>query len=162
MSMDQEPSNESSPKLVNDTGSQSEEDGVMEVSVTVQEDDGKEEVKVEWEEINVQKVLESAKRSICERKERIIRVRAEKEIEGVRLAELKSEEEDDIKRLEEIDRIKIRNEREQLEIRRKVRERDLMIHQTKQLYKEKEKQEARLEEELQNDLRALKELAEGV
>jgi len=162
MSMDQEPSNESSPKLVNDTGSQSEEDGVMEVSVTVQEDDGKEEVKVEWEEISVQKVLESAKRSICERKERIIRVRAEKEIEGVRLAELKSEEEDDIKRLEEIDRIKIRNEREQLEIRRKVRERDLMIHQTKQLYKEKEKQEARLEEELQNDLRALKELAEGV
>ena len=160
--MDQESSNESSPKLVNNTGSQNEEDGVMEVSVTVQEDDGKEEVKVEWEEISVQKVLESAKRSICERKERIIRVRAEKEIEGVRLAELKSEEEDDIKRLEEIDRIKIRNEREQLEIRRKVRERDLMIHQTKQLYKEKEKQETRLEEELQNDLRALKELAEGV
>ena len=162
MSMDQESSNESSPKLVNDTGSQSEEDGVMEVSVTVQEDDYKEEAKVEWENINVLKVLESAKRVICQRKERIIKLRAEKEIEGVRLAELKSEEEDDIKRLEEIDRIKIRNEREQLEIRRKVRERDLMIHQTKQLYKEKEKQETRLEEELQNDLRALKELAEGI
>jgi len=162
MSMDQEPSNESSPKLVNDTGSQSEEDGVMEVSVTVQEDDGKEEVKVEWEEISVQKVLESAKRSICERKERIIRVRAEKEIEGVRLAELKSEEEDDIKRLEEIDRLKMRHEREQLEIKSKVRERDLKIHQTEQLYKEKEKQEIRQEEELQNDLRAFKEVAEGL
>ena len=162
MSMDQEPSNESSPKLVNNTGSQSEEDGVMEVSITVQEDDYKKEVKVEWENINVLKVLESAKRVISQRKERIIRLRAEKVIEGVRLAELKSEEEDDIKRLEEIDRIKMRNEREQLEIRRKVRERDLMIHQTKQLYKEKEKQETRLEEELQNDLRALKELAEGV
>ena len=108
------------------------------------------------------KVLDSAKKGICERKERVIRSRAKKEIEGIHLAELKSEEEDDIKRLEEINRIKMRNEREQLEIRRKVRERDLMIHKTKQQYKEKEKQEARLEEELQNDLRALKELAEGV
>ena len=150
------------PNWLNDTGSQSEEDGVMEVSITVQEDDGKEEVKVEWEEINVQKVLESAKRSICERKERIIRLRAEKEFAGIHLAELKSEEEDDIKRLEEIDRIKIRNEREQLEIRRKVRERDLKIHQIEQLYKEKEKQEARHEEELQNALRAFKEVAEGL
>ena len=160
--MDQESSNESSPKLVMDAGSQSEEDGVMEVSITVQEDDYKEEVKVEWENINVLKVLESAKRVISQRKERIIRLRAEKEIEGVRLAELKSEEEDDIKRLEEIDRLKMRHEREQLEIKSKVRERDLKIHQTEHLYKEKERQEARQEEELQNDLRAFKEVAEGL
>ena len=130
------------------------------------EDDVKEdledEVKVENEKINVMKVLDSVKKGICERKERVIRSRAKKEIEGIHLAELKSEEEDDKKRLEEMDRTKMRIEREQLDIRRKLRDRDLRIQIQEELFKEKEKQEARHEEELQNCVRALKELAEGV
>ena len=79
---------------------------------------------------------------------------SEKEIEGIRLAELKSEEEHDKKRLEEMDRTKMRIEREQLEIRRKLRDRDLRIQIQEELFKEKEKQEARHEEELQNCVRA--------
>ena len=46
-------------------------------TITVEEDDVKEdpedEVKVENEKINVMKVLDSAKKGICERKERVIR-----------------------------------------------------------------------------------------
>ena len=87
---------------------------------------------------------------------------SEKEIEGIRQAELKSEEEDDKKRLGEMDRTKMKIERKQLEIRRKLRDRDLRIQIQEELFKEKEKQEARHEEELQNCVRALKELAEGV
>ena len=43
-----------------------------------------------------------------------------------------------------------------------MRDRDLRIQIQEELFKEKEKQEARHEEELQNCVRALKELAEGV
>ena len=133
----------------------------MEVSVTVREADVKEEApEVVWEEINVMKVLEAAKKGICERKERIKRFLAEKETSGVYLAELKREEAEDIKQLEEIDRVKMKLEREQLEIRRKVRERDIKIVNTKQLLEEKEKLEARHQEELKEELRAVKELVE--
>ena len=43
-----------------------------------------------------------------------------------------------------------------------MRDRDLRIQIQEELFKEKEIQEARHEEELQNCVRALKELAEGV
>ena len=68
----EEESEESTPKLVN--SQTSEEDDVMEVSVIVREDDVKEEG-----EIDVMKVVEAAKKGICERKEKIKRFRAEKE-----------------------------------------------------------------------------------
>ena len=59
----------------------------MEVSVTVREADVKEEApEVVWEEINMMKVVEAAKKGICERKERIKRFRVEKETAGVCLA----------------------------------------------------------------------------
>ena len=51
-------------------------------------------------------------------------------------------------------------ERDQLEIRRKVRERDIKIVNTKQLLEEKKKQEARHKEELKEELSAMKELVE--
>ena len=149
----EEESEESTPKLVN--SQTSEEDDVMEVSVIVREDDIKEEG-----EIDVMKVVEAAKKGICVRKEKIKRFRAEKEIAGACLANLKSEEAEDIKQLEEIDRVKMKIEREKQEIRRKVRERDIKIMNTEQLFKEKEKLEARHQEELKEELRAVKELVE--
>ena len=51
-------------------------------------------------------------------------------------------------------------EREKQEIRRKVRERDIKIMNTEQLFKEKEKLEARHQEELKEELKAVKELVE--
>ena len=78
--------------------SRSEEDDVMEASVTVREDDVKEKApEVVGEEINMLKVVEAAMKGICERKERIKRFLAEKETAGVCLAELKREEAEDIK-----------------------------------------------------------------
>ena len=74
--------------------------------------------------------------------------------------QLKSEEAEDLKQLEEIGRAKMKMERDQLEIRRKVRERDIKIVNTKQLLEEKKKQEARYKEELKEELRAMKELVE--
>jgi len=157
--MMEEETDESTPNLVID--SRSEGDDVMEVSVTVREDNVKEESPdVVGEEINILKVVEAAKKGICERKERIKRFLAEKETSGVYLAELKREEAEDIKQLEEIDRVKMKLEREQLEIRRKVRERDIKIMNTKQLFKEKEEEEARHKEKLKEELRAMKELVE--
>ena len=157
--MMEEETDESTPNLVID--SRSEGDDVMEVSVTVREDNVKEESPdVVGEQINILKVVEAAKKGICERKEKIKRFRAEKEIAGVCLADLKSEEAEDIKQLEEIDRVKMKIEREKQEIRRKVRERDIKIMNTEQLFKEKEKLEARHQEELKEELRAVKELVE--
>ena len=75
--------------------------------------------------------------------------------------QLKSEEAEDLKQLEEIGRAKMKMERDQLEIRRKVRERDIKIVNTKQLLEEKEKQEARYKEELKEELSAMKELVES-
>ena len=75
--------------------------------------------------------------------------------------QLKSEEAEDLKQLEEIGRAKMKMERDQLEIRRKVRERDIKIVNTKQLLEEKEKQEARHKEELKEELSAMKELVES-
>ena len=155
----EEESDEPTPNLVN--SQTSEQDDVMEVSVTVREADVKEEApEVVREEINMMRVVEAAKKGICERKERIKIFQAEKETVEVCLAELKSKEAEDIKQLEEINRAKMKMERDQLEIRRKVRERDIKIVNTKQLLEEKKKQEARYKEELKEELRAMKELVE--
>ena len=155
----EEESDEPTPNLVN--SQTSEQDDVMEVSVTVREADVKEEApEVVREEINMMRVVEAAKKGICERKERIKIFQAEKETVEVCLAELKSKEAEDIKQLEEINRAKMKMERDQLEIRRKVRERDIKIMNTKQLLEEKKKQEARYKEELKEELRAMKELVE--
>ena len=155
----EEETDESTLNLVN--SQTSEQDDVMEVSITVREADVKEEApEVVREEINMMRVVEAAKKGICERKERIKIFQAEKETAEVCLAELKSEEAEDIKQLEEINRAKMKMKRDQLEIRRKVRERDIKIMNTKQLLEEKKKQEARFKEELKEELRAMKELVE--
>ena len=153
-----EDSLESTPRLVIDSKPRSEED-VMELSVTVREDDVKEEVpEVVGEQMNVRKMVETVKKSFSERRERIKRLRTEKEIKAVYLAKLKSEEAEDMKRLEEIERVKMEIEHKKQEIRSKVKERDIVIINTKQALKERARQQARQEEELKKEMDAVKEL----
>ena len=154
-----EDSLESTPRLVIDSEPRSKEDDVMELSITVREDDVKEEVpEVVGEQMNVRKMVETVKKSFSERRERIKRLRTEKEIKAVYLAKLKSEEAEDMKRLEEIERVKMEIEHKKQEIRSKVKERDIVILNTKQALKERARQQARQEVELKKEMDAVKEL----
>merc|ERR1712192_289574 len=88
----------------------------------------------------------------------IKRLAAEKGMEGARLADLKSEEVENMKRLEEIARAKMELAGEELEIRRKVREKDIEVMLVKQALEEKTREEARQKAELKKELEAVKEL----
>ena len=63
-----------------------------------------------------------------------------------------------MKRLEEIERVKMEMEHKKQEIRSKVKERDIVIINTKQALKERARQQARQEVELKKEMDAVKEL----
>ena len=160
-SMEEEASNASTPRLVIDRSHKKEE--VMEVSVTVRKDVIKEEAPLEIEEqVNILLMVKKAKEMMLERNEKIKRLGNEKEIEGARLANLESEEAEDMKRLEEIGRAKMELELEDLKIKRKVRERDVEVIVVKQALEEKTRKEARHKAELKKELEAVKELGKSV
>ena len=120
--MEEEVSNASSTRLAIDTSSEVEE--VMEVSVSIREDVIKEEAPLEIveEHVNILMMVKKAKERMLERNEKIKRLAVEKEMKGAHLADLKSEEAEDMKRLEEIARARMELAGEELEIKRKVRE----------------------------------------
>ena len=99
-----------------------------------------------------------AKERMFERNETIKRLAAEKEMKGARLAGLKSEETEDMKRLEEIGMAKMELEREEHEIRRRVRERDIEVMVVKQALDENARKEVRQKAELKKEVEAVKEL----
>ena len=161
-SVEEEASNASTPRLLID---QSRNEEVMEVSVTVRKNGIKEEAPVVFveEQVNILLMVKKAKEMMLERNEKIKRLGNEKEIKGARLAHLKSEEAEDLKRLEEIGRSKMELERsmmelelEELEIKRKVRERDIEVIVVKQVLEEKTRTEARHKAELKKELEALR------
>ena len=154
-SVEEEASNASTPRLLID---QSRNEEVMEVSVTVRKNGIKEEAPVVFveEQVNILLMVKKAKEMMLERNEKIKRLGNEKEIKGARLAHLKSEEAEDLKRLEEIGRSKMELELEELEIKRKVRERDIEVIVVKQVLEEKTRTEARHKAELKKELEALR------
>ena len=151
--------NASTTRLVIDQSCNEEE--VMELSVTIRKDGIKEEAPVE-EQVNILLMVKKAKEGMFERNEKIKRLGDEKEIERACLADLRSEEAEDMKRLVEIARAKMELELEELKIKRKVRERDVEVIVVKQALEEKARKEARHKAELKKELEAVKELGKSV
>ena len=161
-SMAEEVSNAATHRLARDTSSVEEE--VIEVSVSIREDAIKEEAPLEIveEQVNILMMVKKAKERMVERNEKIKRLGADEEMKGAYLVNLKSEETEDMKRLEENARARMELEREDQEIRRKARERDIEVMMVKQALEEKARQKAKQKAELKKELEALKEFDNSV
>ena len=132
----------------------SEEEDVMEVSVTVMEEICQESQNFEIveEQVNLSKMVESVEK----RFDQMRRVRAEKEAEGARLVQLNEDETTDMKRLEEIEVARMELELEKVEIRKKVIERDIKKFTVREAFTEKEMLETMHKGELKKEMEALK------
>ena len=132
----------------------SEEEDVMEVSVTVMEEICQESQNFEivGEQVNLSKMVESVEK----RFDKMRRVRAEKEAEGARLVQLNEDETMDMKRLEEIEVARMELELEKVEIRKKVIERDIKKFTVREAFTEKETLETMHKGELKKEMEALK------
>ena len=132
----------------------SEEEDVMEVSVTVMEEICQESQNFEIveEQVNLSKMVES----VGKRFDKMRRVRAGKEAEGARLVQLNEDETIDMKRLEEIEVARMELELEKVEIRKKVIERDIKKFTVREAFTEKETLETMHKGELKKEMEALK------
>ena len=132
----------------------SEEEDVMEVSVTVMEEICQESQNFEIveEQVNLSKMVES----VVKRFDKMRRVRAGKEAEGARLVQLNEDETMDMKRLEEIEVARMELELEKVEIRKKVIERDIKKFTVREAFTEKETLETMHKGELKKEMEALK------
>ena len=132
----------------------SEEEDVMEVSVTVMEEICQESQNFEIveEQVNLSKMVES----VVKRFDKMRRVRAGKEAEGARLVQLNEDETMDMKRLEEIEVARMELELEKVEIRKKVIERDIKKFTVREAFTEKEMLETMHKGELKKEMEALK------
>ena len=132
----------------------SEEEDVMEVSVTVMEEICQESQNFEivGEQVNLSKMVES----VVKRFDKMRRVRAGKEAEGARLVQLNEDETMDMKRLEEIEVARMELELEKVEIRKKVIERDIKKFTVREAFTEKEMLETMHKGELKKEMEALK------
>ena len=136
----------------------SEEEDVMEVSVTVMEEicqsqsQESQNFEIVGEQVNLSKMVESVEK----RFDKMRRVRAEKEAEGARLVQLNEDETMDMKRLEEIEVARMELELEKVEIRKKVIERDIKKFTVREAFTEKETLETMHKGELKKEMEALK------
>ena len=136
----------------------SEEEDVMEVSVTVMEEicqsqsQESQNFEIVEEQVNLSKMVES----VVKRFDKMRRVRAGKEVEGARLVQLNEDETMDMKRLEEIEVARMELELEKVEIRKKVIERDIKKFTVREAFTEKETLETMHKGELKKEMEALK------
>ena len=136
----------------------SEEEDVMEVSVTVMEEicqsqsQESQNFEIVEEQVNLSKMVES----VVKRFDKMRRVRAGKEAEGARLVQLNEDETTDMKRLEEIEVARMELELEKVEIRKKVIERDIKKFTVREAFTEKETLETMHKGELKKEMEALK------
>ena len=134
----------------------SEEEDVMEVSVTVMEEISQSQESQNFEIVEEQVNLSKMVESVEKRFDQMRRVRAEKEAEGARLVQLNEDETIDMKRLEEIEVARMELELEKVEIRKKVIERDIKKFTVREAFTEKETLETMHKGELKKEMEALK------